>query len=110
MVTQQHRTRASATRGLSSHVRQSERNQGISRWLALAVLMGSLVALAMVQFAGYLQTREDGLLLDEKFLAENDLLQLFDPTKPEEFMARMSQMEPDQFFAIEPVDASQIWN
>ena len=28
----------------------------------------------------------------------------------EEFMARMSQMEPDQFFRIEPVDASQIWN
>jgi len=25
-------------------------------------------------------------------------------------MARMSQMEPDQFFRIEPVDASQIWN
>ncbi len=51
MVTQQHVTRTSATRGLSSHVRQSKRNQGISRWLALAVLMGSLVALAMVQFA-----------------------------------------------------------
>jgi hypothetical protein len=47
----QHVTRASATRGLSSHVRQSKRNQEISRWLALAVLMGSLVALAMVQFA-----------------------------------------------------------
>ena len=28
----------------------------------------------------------------------------------EQFMARMSQMEPDQFFRIEPVDASQIWN
>jgi hypothetical protein len=28
----------------------------------------------------------------------------------EEFMARMSQMEPDQFFKVEPVDASQIWN
>jgi hypothetical protein len=51
MDTQQHVTRASATRGLSSHVRQSKQNQGISRWLALAVLMGSLVALAMVQFA-----------------------------------------------------------
>jgi hypothetical protein len=51
MATQQHVTRASATRGLSSHVRQSKRNQGISRWLALAVLIGSLVALAMVQFA-----------------------------------------------------------
>jgi len=51
LVTRQHVTRASATRGLSSHVRQSKRNQGISRWLALAVLTGSLVALAMVQFA-----------------------------------------------------------
>jgi len=51
MVTQRHVTRSSATPGLSSHVRQSKRNQGISRWLALAVLMGSLVALAMVQFA-----------------------------------------------------------
>jgi hypothetical protein len=28
----------------------------------------------------------------------------------EEFMARMSQMEPDQFFRIEPIDASQVWN
>ena len=28
----------------------------------------------------------------------------------EHFVARMSQMEPDQFFQIEPVDASQVWN
>ena len=28
----------------------------------------------------------------------------------EQFVARMSQMEPDQFFRIEQVDASQIWN
>ena len=28
----------------------------------------------------------------------------------EQFVARMSQMEPDQFFQIEPVHASQVWN
>lgn len=52
MVTQQEALRAAAARGLSSHVRKlRKRNQGISRWLALAVLAGSAVALAMVQFA-----------------------------------------------------------
>lgn len=39
-------------RGLSSHVRQlSKRNQGISRWIALAVVAGGVVALAFVQLA-----------------------------------------------------------
>ena len=28
----------------------------------------------------------------------------------EEFMQRMRQMEPDQMFSIEPVEAKQIWN
>lgn len=41
-----------AARGLSSHVRQlSKRNQGISRWIALAVVAGGVVALAFVQLA-----------------------------------------------------------
>lgn len=39
-------------RGLSSHVRRlSKRNQGISRWIALAVVAGGVVALAFVQLA-----------------------------------------------------------
>lgn len=43
---------ASATPGLSAHVRQlRNRNQGISRWLVLAIFAGAVVALAMVQFA-----------------------------------------------------------
>ena len=44
--------RAGATPGLSAHVRQlRNRNQGISRWLVLAIFVGAVVALAMVQFA-----------------------------------------------------------
>jgi hypothetical protein len=44
--------RAAATPGLSAHVRQlRNRNQGISRWLVLALFAGAVVALAMVQFA-----------------------------------------------------------
>jgi hypothetical protein len=44
--------RADATPGLSGHVRQMRnRNQGISRWLVLAIFAGAVVALAMVQFA-----------------------------------------------------------
>jgi hypothetical protein len=44
--------RADATTGLSGHVRQlRNRNQGISRWLVLAIFAGAVVALAMVQFA-----------------------------------------------------------
>jgi hypothetical protein len=43
---------ASTTPGLSAHVRQlRNRNQGISRWLVLAIFAGAVVALAMVQFA-----------------------------------------------------------
>jgi hypothetical protein len=42
----------SATPGLSAHVRQlRNRNQGISRWLVLAIFAGAIVALVMVQFA-----------------------------------------------------------
>ena len=38
--------------GLSAHVRRLQRqNQGISRWLVFALLGGTIVALAMVQFA-----------------------------------------------------------
>jgi hypothetical protein len=38
--------------GLSGHVRRLQRkNQGISRWLVFALLVGTIVALAMVQFA-----------------------------------------------------------
>jgi hypothetical protein len=38
--------------GLSAHVRQlRNRNQGISRWLVLAIFAGAVVALMMVQFA-----------------------------------------------------------
>jgi hypothetical protein len=52
IISQQEVLRAAATRGLSSHVRKlSKRNRGLSHWLALAVLVGSAVALAMVQFA-----------------------------------------------------------
>ena len=41
-----------AARGLSSHVRRlSKRNQGISRWIALAVVAGGVVALAFVHLA-----------------------------------------------------------
>jgi hypothetical protein len=44
--------RTSGTPGLSAHVRQlRNRNQGISRWLILAIFAGAAVALAMVQFA-----------------------------------------------------------
>jgi hypothetical protein len=39
-------------RGLSSHVRRlSKRNQGISRWIALAVVAGGVVAPAFMQLA-----------------------------------------------------------
>ena len=38
-----------ATQGLANHVRQIRRkNQGIARWLALAVLTGTIAALAVV--------------------------------------------------------------
>jgi hypothetical protein len=41
-----------AAPGLSAHVRQlRNRNQGISRWLVLAIFAGAVVALMMVQFA-----------------------------------------------------------
>lgn len=41
-----------AARGLSSHVRElSKRNHGISRWIALAVVAGGVVALAFMQLA-----------------------------------------------------------
>ena len=44
--------RADTMPGLSAHVRQlRNRNQGISRWLVLAIFAGAVVALAMVQFA-----------------------------------------------------------
>jgi hypothetical protein len=44
--------RADRTPGLSAHVRQMRnRNQGVSRWLVLAIFAGAVVALAMVQFA-----------------------------------------------------------
>jgi hypothetical protein len=44
--------RADAAPGLSQHVRRlRNRNQGISRWLVLAIFAGVVVALAMVQFA-----------------------------------------------------------
>ena len=40
-----------AAHGLQSHMRQLQpRNQGIARWLALAVLTGTLAALAFVSF------------------------------------------------------------
>ena len=43
---------APEVRGLSSHVRQlSKRNRGISRWIALAVVAGGVVALVFVQLA-----------------------------------------------------------
>ncbi len=38
--------------GLSAHVRQlRHRNQGISRWLVLAIFAGAVVALMMIQYA-----------------------------------------------------------
>ncbi len=44
--------RISGALGLSAHVRQlRNRNQGISRWLVLAIFAGAVVALMMVQFA-----------------------------------------------------------
>jgi hypothetical protein len=44
--------RTSKTPGLSAHVRQlRNRNQGVSRWLVLAIFAGVVVALAIVQFA-----------------------------------------------------------
>lgn len=44
--------RISAEPGLSAHVRRlRSRNQGISRWLVLAIFAGVVVALMMVQFA-----------------------------------------------------------
>jgi hypothetical protein len=44
--------RISGAVGLSAHVRQlRNRNQGISRWLVLAIFAGAVVALIMVQFA-----------------------------------------------------------
>jgi hypothetical protein len=45
-------SRSTGMAGLSGHVRAlHKRNQGISRWLAFAVLGGAIVAFAMVQFA-----------------------------------------------------------
>jgi len=42
---------AAATQGLSGHVRKlRKKNQGISRWLLFAVLGGTVLAIAMVQF------------------------------------------------------------
>jgi len=44
--------RISGVPGLSRHVRQlRNRNQGISRWLVLAVFAGAVVALMLVRFA-----------------------------------------------------------
>jgi hypothetical protein len=44
--------RISGVPGLSAHVRQlRNRNQGISRWLVVAIFAGAVVALMMVQFA-----------------------------------------------------------
>lgn len=44
--------RTDAMPGLSARVRQlRNRNQGISRWLVLAIFAGAVVALVMVQFA-----------------------------------------------------------
>ena len=44
--------RTAGAPGLSAHVRQLQnRNQGISRWLLLAIFAGAIVALMMVQFA-----------------------------------------------------------
>jgi hypothetical protein len=40
-----------AAHGFQNHIRQLQpRNQGIARWLALAVLTGALAALAFVSF------------------------------------------------------------
>ncbi|MFZ3331019.1 MAG: hypothetical protein WA197_10350 [Candidatus Acidiferrales bacterium] len=51
-ISQQGSIPSPAARGLSSHVRQlSKRNQGILRWIALAVVAGGVVALAFVQRA-----------------------------------------------------------
>lgn len=51
-IPQQELIPSPTARGLSSHVRQlSKRNQGISRWIALAVVAGGVVALAFVQLA-----------------------------------------------------------
>jgi hypothetical protein len=45
-------SRCNIESGLSSHVRRlQKKNQGISRWLAFAVLGGTIVAFAMVQYA-----------------------------------------------------------
>jgi hypothetical protein len=44
--------RISGAPGLAAHVRLlRNRNQGISRWLVLAIFAGAVVALMMVQFA-----------------------------------------------------------
>jgi hypothetical protein len=52
IIPEQESVPSPAARGLSSHVRQlSKRNQGISRWIALAVVVGGVVALAFVQLA-----------------------------------------------------------
>jgi hypothetical protein len=52
IIHQQELIPSPAARGLSSHVRRlSKRNQGISRWIALAVVAGGVVALAFVQLA-----------------------------------------------------------
>ncbi|MBL8290357.1 MAG: hypothetical protein JNN08_00900 [Bryobacterales bacterium] len=47
------------------------------------------VPLALVQFAGYLRANEAGLELNERFVATNDLLRLFDPDQMEESIARV---------------------
>jgi hypothetical protein len=52
LIPQQRLIPSPTARGLSAHVRQlSKRNQGISRWIALAVVAGGVVALAFVQLA-----------------------------------------------------------
>jgi hypothetical protein len=51
-VREQSARRISGALGLSAHVRQPRnKNQGISRWLVLAIFAGAVVALMMVQFA-----------------------------------------------------------
>ena len=48
------------------------------------------VPLALVQFAGYLLTRETEIDLNEAFIASNDILRLFDPEQMEESIERLT--------------------
>lgn len=49
---QEHARRTYRTPGLSAHVRRMRNwNQGVPRWLVLAIFSGVVVALAIVQFA-----------------------------------------------------------